>query len=81
MIVEAILAWMRERGMSDPAGLRADTPLLERGVLDSVALIRLTAHLESRYNVLLDDDDLVPENFATAGDIARLIERRMDGRG
>jgi acyl carrier protein len=57
------------------AGLTEDYPLLENRVIDSMGLFRIVDFLESRYGIEVDDDELVPANFATLHDIAQLAER------
>jgi acyl carrier protein len=63
----------------DVAGIGADDSLLESGALDSVAVMRLVAFLESTYGIAVTDDDLMPENFDTFAAIVEFIERRQAG--
>jgi peptidyl carrier protein len=58
------------------ATLTPDYPLLERQVLDSLGLFQLVGYLESEFGVEIDDEELVPGNFGTIEDIARLVERK-----
>jgi acyl carrier protein len=51
-------------------------PLLERAVLDSTSLLELVDFLESRFGVVIDEEDLVPDHFGTIGDIAALVEAK-----
>jgi len=37
--------------------------LLERGTIDSLAVHALIAFIEARYNIKVDEDDMLPENF------------------
>lgn len=50
-------------------------PLLD-GVLDSVDVLRLVVFVEERYALTIDDDDLVPENFATVAALANLLRSK-----
>lgn len=62
-----------------PAGgqqLANDYPLLETGLLDSLGIFTLLVHLENTFDVRLNDADLLPQNFATVRDIARLVRKR-----
>jgi acyl carrier protein len=54
--------------------LTDDYPLLERQILDSMGMFQLVAYLESEFGIEIDDEELVPANFGTIGDIARLVE-------
>jgi acyl carrier protein len=53
-----------------------DYPLLEQQVLDSMGMFQLVAYLESEFGIEIDDEELVPANFGTIGDIARLVQRK-----
>jgi acyl carrier protein len=50
--------------------------LLERGLLDSMALVKLIAFLEERFGIVLGDDEFDPDNFETLDAIAKLIEAK-----
>ena len=76
MIEQELIDYIR----TEIAYYRADTlapgdPLLD-GALDSVDVLRLVVFVEERYAVNIDDDDLVPENFATVATLAALIESK-----
>jgi len=58
-------------GESRPLSL--DAPLLDAGILDSLALQHLVAFLENEFCVEIDDDYLMPENFASIRAIAGII--------
>jgi acyl carrier protein len=51
-----------------------DFPLLDRRVLDSLGLFELVGYLEDEYGVEIQDEELVPANFGTIRDIARLVQ-------
>jgi acyl carrier protein len=54
----------------------SDYPLLEKQVVDSLGMITLISLLEQEFGVVIDDGDVVPRNFRTIGDIARLVESK-----
>jgi acyl carrier protein len=56
-----------------PAPLTAEFPLIDSGVLDSVALMRLVAFLEETFDIVLEPDQIVPEHFATVERVAALV--------
>jgi acyl carrier protein len=59
------------------AELSDQRELIAEEILDSVGIYQLVTHLEDRYGVEIDETDLVFENFATVGDIAKLIETKL----
>lgn len=48
----------------------------DEGLLDSLDMTALVASLEQRYNVFLDVDEIVPENFQNLTAIKMLLERK-----
>ena len=49
--------------------------LLQNSLLDSIGLQELLTFLEARYNITIEDENLVPENFSNVRAIAQLIAR------
>ena len=59
-------------GSKDDA-LDLDRPLLDEGILDSLGLQSLITFLEGKYDIMVDDDYLMPEYFTSVRTIAELI--------
>ena len=58
------------------------TSLLETGILDSLSLLRLVVFIQERFDITVDDVDLVPENFDSVEAIcAYLRSRAEEGAG
>ncbi len=53
----------------------AETNLVEDGILTSLDIVMIVSELMAAYDVRLDIDDLVPENFENAGTIYELIQK------
>jgi acyl carrier protein len=49
------------------------TSLLETGVLDSLSMLRLVVFIQERFGIVVDDVDLVPENFDTVDAICAYL--------
>ena len=56
--------------------LEPDEQLLD-GALDSTDVLRLVVHVESRYDLRIQDEELVPENFETVAALAALIRAKQ----
>lgn len=54
--------------------LAPDYQLLDEGVLDSLGLQQLITFLEAKYDIMVDDDYLMPEYFTSVETIATLID-------
>ncbi|UCG22656.1 MAG: acyl carrier protein [Chloroflexota bacterium] len=53
-----------------------DQSLLNSGIIDSLALLRLIGFIEDQYGITIDDGEVIPENFETINDMVRLVERK-----
>jgi acyl carrier protein len=58
--------------------LTADYPLLGSGTLDSLGLVSLVTFLESSCGIVIEEEDLLPENFETIGSITSFVESRQE---
>lgn len=59
--------------------LTDDYPLLETEVVDSLGIFKIIAFIESEFDVEVEDDELVADNFQTVGAIARLVGGKVGG--
>jgi acyl carrier protein len=50
-----------------------DTDLLKTGLLDSLTLMRLLAHLEERFEIRIPVEELEIDDFRSVASIARLL--------
>jgi acyl carrier protein len=56
-----------------------DYDLVENGILDSLALVRLIAWIGETYAVPVDDLDLAPDDFRTVAAIRDFVTRHATG--
>ena len=52
-----------------------ESHLIENGILDSFDMVMLVTALDERYKIKINGTDIIPENFADAASIKRLVER------
>jgi acyl carrier protein len=77
-----ILSDYLARELNQGRPLDESASLLERGVIDSLGLVKLVGFLEQRFAIALGDDELEPSHFETVTTIAQLVERkRIEARG
>jgi acyl carrier protein len=60
----------------DAKPLHSDASLLEAGIIDSTGILELINHLEERYGIKVNDDELVPENFDTISNICAYLSKK-----
>ena len=52
-----------------------DTRLLAAEAIDSLGILELVTFLGERFGVSIGDEDFVPENFESFGELVRFVER------
>jgi acyl carrier protein len=58
--------------------LTPEFPLLEKEVVDSLGIFKIISFLETTYDIEIDDDDLVPDNFESIEKISGLVTGKVD---
>jgi acyl carrier protein len=61
---------VKERG---PFSLEDNDNLIERGVIDSLGIMKLLAYLEETFSISISDDELIPDNFETIDAISAFV--------
>jgi len=64
----------------DLKAIEENDSLLESGIIDSLAIMKLLMFIEQKFAVKVSDADLLPENFNTIANIVALIEKQNPGR-
>lgn len=72
-MTEQIVAILKE--LKPTKDLTAVTDIIEGGYLDSFELMSLIATLGETFDVEIDVDEIVPENFNSADAIAAMVAR------
>jgi acyl carrier protein len=57
--------------------LTDDYPLIQRGVVDSMDILRLVTFIEREFRVRIQDEELLPEYFGTISRMARLVASKV----
>lgn len=79
-ITQAIRRFLTERAwLTDDNKLSASDSLLEKGVIDSVAMIELVSFIENQFEIRIHDEELMPENFDSLAAIATFITSKRNG--
>lgn len=71
----AIHEWLQEH-VGIKGEFSYDYPLIEKGLLTSLQVMELVMFMEENFGVIIEDDDIVEENFATVNHIAGLVEEK-----
>lgn len=60
----------------DEVELRGDTSFLESGIIDSTGVLELVRFLEEKFQVKLEDEDLIPANLDSVNALTRFVENK-----
>lgn len=52
--------------------------LLDLGIIDSTGVLELVGFLEERFEIAIEDEDLVPENLDSVDNLVRFIQRKAE---
>ena len=60
----------------NPDMLSNDDDLLDMGILDSMAIMQLVAHLEQQYDINVPTEEIDPANFESIDALAAFIDKQ-----
>jgi len=58
--------------------LKITDQLLIEGIVDSMGLLTIISFIEETFSILVNDDDVVIENFGSIATLTSYIERRLE---
>ena len=61
--------------------LSTEQSLLEAGVLDSIGVLSLVVWLEQEFGIVVDDDEVIPENIDGVGPLVRYVQAKRSEAG
>ena len=56
--------------------LDPEDKLLERGLLDSLSILKTVTFCEEQFGITIRDDEVLPDHFESVRAIAALVDRR-----
>ncbi len=76
IIIAEIKKFIETNILAGDIMLEADTILQNIGI-DSFSIVEIMLFIQQNYNILIPDDQLVPENFRTLNSLARLVNKLL----
>ena len=64
----------------DKKSLTPDEDLLEKGIIDSLGIMKLILFMEETFRIAVTDDEIVPENFQTLNNMVKFVEQKMGNK-
>jgi acyl carrier protein len=62
---------------TDTSAVGLEDSLLDRGIVDSTGMLEIIFFIEERFGVVMDDQDMIPENLASISKIAGYVESKL----
>lgn len=59
------------------AVLDTEDSLFDAGILDSIGVMTVVAWLETEFSMVVDDDEVIPENFDGIGPLSRYVSAKL----
>ena len=56
---------------------RDDTSLIDEGIIDSTGVLELVGFLEQEFSIVVEDDELLPENLNSINNVVAYVERKL----
>ena len=64
----------------DDHGFGDDVSFLEEGIIDSTGVLELVAFLENTFSVVINDQELIPDNLDSLVSIVNFIKKKRNGQ-
>jgi acyl carrier protein len=62
--------------VADAGSLRDEDSLLDKGIVDSTAVLEVISFLEGTFDITVQDDEMLPENLDSIARIAAFVTRK-----
>ncbi|NWG28628.1 MAG: acyl carrier protein [Ignavibacteriaceae bacterium] len=57
--------------------LELETDFFDKGIVDSTGVIEVVSFLEEKFNISVDDDELIPENLSSLKNIDQFLQKKL----
>ena len=77
--IEDVKTFIIERFLfGDSSQLNEDTSFLKDSIMDSTGILELVTFIEEKYNITINDDELLPENFDSLNNINDFLKGKRE---
>lgn len=64
----------------DDSKLQNDTDFFDKGIIDSTGVLEIVSFIEETYEIEVDDEELVQENFSSLNALDGFLTKRINGK-
>jgi acyl carrier protein len=61
------------------AALDSRDSFLEKGIVDSTGVLELVSYLEETFEIKVEDEEIIPDNFDSIANLTGYIQRKRSG--
>lgn len=61
----------------DEGNLENDSSFMENGIIDSTGILELITFLEEKFEISVQDDELIPDNLDSLNNVVGFLERKI----
>ncbi len=58
--------------------LEYETDFFEKGIIDSTGILELVCFVEETFNITVQDDEIIPENFSSLTKLDKYISQKLN---
>jgi acyl carrier protein len=78
LIITTLQSFVLEKfPLARKKAIKRDSPLLQSGIVDSLGVLELVQFLEREFSIGVNDEELIPENFANIQALASFITAKL----
>lgn len=78
--IEPVRNFVRKHFLFDDSASLTDTDVLVPDRVDSLGVMELVEFLEQKYEITIDEEDLLVDNFRSLEAVSELIAKKRDAR-
>ena len=57
--------------------IAVDELLLGANIIDSIGILQIVTYLEEEYDIMVEDDEFIPDNFQSISHIANFVQSKL----
>ena len=63
---------------NNPDQLNDTQSFLETGIIDSTGILELVSFIEEQYNIIIEDEELIPDNLDSVINVVNYIKKKLN---
>ena len=77
-IIEKIQSYIIKESFTDEADIQYDTLIFENNLLDSMGFLFLIDYLKEQFNIEVEDNELINDNFKSISSISKFVFKKLN---